>query len=169
MRLEIGPQDLAKNQTLTVRRDTGIKTSVSLDGIASSVSKLLEEIQSDMFTRAQEVYRSRLRQVTEWKDVVPTLEDKCVAVIPWCENEKCEDDIKERSGRTSVLISRCHVPLANLYHSTEEIDDRAPSAGAKSLCIPFDQSQWTPIEPGKTKCPACGEDAKRWTLFGRSY
>ena len=48
-------------------------------------------------------------------------------------------------------------------------DERAPSAGAKSLAIPFDQSKWDPIVPGETKCVACGKDAKRWTMFGRSY
>jgi prolyl-tRNA synthetase len=57
----------------------------------------------------------------------------------------------------------------SLSNSAEPQDARAPSAGAKSLAIPFDQSRWTPIEPGKTKCPACGKDAKRWTMFGRSY
>lgn len=61
------------------------------------------------------------------------------------------------------------IAFSNGICSSEETDERAPSAGAKSLCIPFDQSLWTPIEPGKTKCPACGEDAKRWTMFGRSY
>jgi len=152
LRLEIGPQDIAKNQTLTVRRDTGVKESSSLDGIESTVSKLLAEIQSDMFTKAKEVYDSRLKVVTHWDDFVPTLDQKCVVVLPWCENETCEDDIKDRSGK-----------------SAEVTDERAPSAGAKSLCIPFDQSKWAPIEPGKTKCPACGENAKRWTLFGRSY
>lgn len=100
MRLEIGPQDLAKNQTLTVRRDTGIKAAAPLDGIASTVSKLLEEIQNDMFTRARDTYHSRLREVTKWEDVVPALDAKCVAVLPWCEVEKCEDDIKERSGKS---------------------------------------------------------------------
>ena len=58
---------------------------------------------------------------------------------------------------------------ANSWDSAEPQDERAPSAGAKSLAIPFDQSRWDPIIPGKTKCPACGSDAKRWTLFGRSY
>ncbi len=53
--------------------------------------------------------------------------------------------------------------------STEQTDERAPSAGAKSLAIPFDQDRWDPIVPGQTKCPACGMDAKRWTMFGRSY
>ncbi|KAI9069889.1 prolyl-tRNA synthetase [Trametes sanguinea] len=152
LRLEIGPADLAKQQTLTARRDTGAKAPLPLAGIASAVPALLDQIQADMFKRAQDVYFSRLREVTRWEDVVPTLDDKCVVVMPWCEEEACEDDIKERSAKAS-----------------EPTDERAPSAGAKSLCIPFDQSRWSKIEPGKTKCPACGKDAKRWTLFGRSY
>jgi len=152
LRLEIGPNDLAKQQTLTVRRDNGVKNPVPLENIALTVSQLLESIQSDMFKRAQETYSSRLKEVTKWDDVVPTLDAKNVVVMPWCEIEACEDDIKERSAKGS-----------------EPTDERAPSAGAKSLAIPFDQSRWTPIEPGKTKCPACGKDAKRWTMFGRSY
>ncbi|KIK63847.1 hypothetical protein GYMLUDRAFT_40931 [Collybiopsis luxurians FD-317 M1] len=152
LRLEIGPNDLAKRQTLGVRRDNGVKNPLPLENISSLVSQLLEAIQSDMFKRAQETYYSRLREVTAWEDVVPNLDAKNVVVIPWCEVEACEDDIKERSAKAS-----------------EPTDERAPSAGAKSLAIPFDQSRWTPIEPGKTKCPACGRDAKRWTMFGRSY
>lgn len=62
--------------------------------------KLLETIQADMFKRAQDTYFSRLKQVTRWEDVVPTLDDKCVVVMPWCEEEACEDDIKERSARS---------------------------------------------------------------------
>ncbi|KNZ81627.1 Putative prolyl-tRNA synthetase C19C7.06 [Termitomyces sp. J132] len=152
VRLEIGPNDLVKEQTLSVRRDTGVKTPISLKDIGNTVSKLLETIQSEMFARAQSEYYSRVKEITKWDDFVPTLDNKGIAVIPWCEVEACEDDIKERSGR-----------------SAEPQDARAPSAGAKSLAIPFDQSRWTPIEPGKTKCPACGQDAKRWTMFGRSY
>ncbi|KAJ3830420.1 hypothetical protein F5880DRAFT_1606728 [Lentinula raphanica] len=152
LRLEIGPNDLAKQQTLAVRRDNGVKSPVALENISSTVSELLDTIHTDMLKRAQETYQSRLKEVTKWEDVVPTLDGKNVVVLPWCEREACEDDIKERSAKAS-----------------EPTDERAPSAGAKSLCIPFDQSRWTPIEPGKTKCPACGNDAKRWTMFGRSY
>jgi len=152
LRLEIGPQDLAKKQTLGVRRDTGVKAPIPLANVETAVPAVLETIQNEMFARAKEVYWSRVKPVTEWEKVVPTLDDKCVVVLPWCEVESCEDDIKERSGRAA-----------------EPQDERAPSAGAKSLAIPFDQSPWDPIIPGKTKCPACGSDAKRWTLFGRSY
>ncbi|KAL1943826.1 hypothetical protein VTO73DRAFT_3644 [Trametes versicolor] len=152
LRLEVGPADIAKNQTLSARRDTGAKVPLPLADIETAVPALLDQIQADMFKRAQEVYFSRLREVHEWKDVVPTLDDKNVVVIPWCEAEACEDDIKTRSANES-----------------EPTDERAPSAGAKSLCIPFDQSRWPKIEPGVTKCVGCGKDAKRWTLFGRSY
>ncbi|KAJ4488262.1 hypothetical protein J3R30DRAFT_3280946 [Lentinula aciculospora] len=152
LRLEIGPNDLAKQQTLSARRDNGVKSPVALENITSTVSQLLQAIQNDMFKRAQETFHSRLKEVTRWEDVVPALDAKNIVVMPWCEREVCEDDIKERSAKAS-----------------EPTDERAPSAGAKSLAIPFDQSRWTAIEPGKTICPACGNDAKRWTMFGRSY
>ncbi|KAJ7065183.1 hypothetical protein C8F01DRAFT_1208818 [Mycena amicta] len=152
LRLEIGPNDLVKQQTITVRRDTGAKNPISLSDIGPTVSALLDTIQDDLFARAKINYDACLKVVTNWDDVVPQLDNKCVVVLPWCEVEECEDDIKERSGKAS-----------------EPQDERAPSAGAKSLCIPFDQSRWGEIVPGQTKCPACHRDAKRWTMFGRSY
>lgn len=53
-----------------------------------------------MFERARAVFQERLVEVTKWEDVVPTLDNKSIAVLPWCEEEACEDDIKERSGRS---------------------------------------------------------------------
>ena len=41
--------------------------------------------------------------------------------------------------------------------------------GAKTLCIPFEQPTENPIELGITKCFACDENAKSYTLWGRSY
>ncbi|EJD05389.1 prolyl-tRNA synthetase [Fomitiporia mediterranea MF3/22] len=152
LRLELGPIDIQKKQTLSVRRDTGVKAPIPLADLGTAIPELLETIQREMYERAKAAFVSRLRVVTKWDDLVPTLDGKCVAVLPWCEEEACEDDIKERSGRDS-----------------EPQDARAPSAGAKSLAIPFDQSQYPPIQQGVTKCPACGKDAKRWTMFGRSY
>ncbi|PPQ77542.1 hypothetical protein CVT26_006155, partial [Gymnopilus dilepis] len=173
LRLEIGPNDIAKSQILTVRRDSGVKAPIPLDfsslptstststtattpaaisTFTTSIAHLLDTIQADLYTRAKEEYDSHIVEVTEWDKFVPALDAKNVVVMPWCDREACEDDVKERSGRAA-----------------EPQDERAPSAGAKTLCIPFDQSRWAPIEPGKTKCPACGQDAKHWTLFGRSY
>ncbi|KAJ2706702.1 hypothetical protein H4S00_007068, partial [Coemansia sp. D1744] len=51
----------------------------------------------------------------------------------------------------------------------EPENEREPSMGAKSLCLPYKQPENPPIVPGQTKCIQCGEDAKRYALFGRSY
>ncbi|KAJ7574326.1 prolyl-tRNA synthetase [Mycena floridula] len=149
VRLEIGPKDLDLNQTLSVRRDNGVKNAISLHEICATVASLLETIQSDMLHRASDEFNARLRIVHHWNDLISTLDRKCIGVMPWCERTVCEEDIKDRS-------------------STSAQDERAPSAGAKSLCIPFDQSRWGKLSDS-AKCVACSTDAKRWTLFGRSY
>ena len=102
LRLEIGPHDLGKKQTISVRRDNGVKNAIPLAEIGSAVSGLLTTIQNDMFNNAKETYQSRVKEVTSWEDVVPTLDNKNIVVIPWCDEEACEDDIKERSGRAFV-------------------------------------------------------------------
>ncbi|KAF8327228.1 prolyl-tRNA synthetase [Cantharellus anzutake] len=151
LRLEIGPQDLRANKTLGVRRDDATRHDISIKELTTAVPALLNKIQDDMYKRANDIFQARLKTVTEWDQLVPTLDAKCIAVIPWCEETSCEDDIKERSARAA-----------------EQTDERAPSAGAKSLCIPFNQERWgTPAEG--YKCPACQRPAKRWSMFGRSY
>jgi prolyl-tRNA synthetase len=100
LRLEIGPNDIAKQQTLTVRRDTGVKKAVSINDIGNTVSDLLQTIHKDMFVRARDTFDSRLKEITTWADLVPHLDSKGIAVIPWCEFVECEDDIKERSARS---------------------------------------------------------------------
>jgi prolyl-tRNA synthetase len=99
LRLEIGPNDIAKQQTISVRRDNGNKDPIPLANISESVSEFLKTIQKDMFNRAKELYDTRVITVTNWDDLVPALDNKCVVAIPWCDAEVCEDDIKERSGR----------------------------------------------------------------------
>lgn len=99
LRLEIGPADIQKAQTLSVRRDTGVKAPLTLSAITSTVPELLSAIQKDMFTKAKTAYDERVKVITEWDDLVPALDAKNIVAIPWCEVESCEDDIKERSGR----------------------------------------------------------------------
>ncbi|KAG8890980.1 hypothetical protein FRB98_003000 [Tulasnella sp. 332] len=101
IRLEVGPADLQKKQTLSVRRDTGVKAPVPLQDVESALPALLDTIHDDMYTKAKEMYDSRLKPVYKWEDVVPALDAKCVVVMPWCEVEACEDDIKERSAKSA--------------------------------------------------------------------
>ncbi|GAA6002333.1 hypothetical protein JCM10207_001068 [Rhodosporidiobolus poonsookiae] len=153
IRLELGPKDLEKQSTLSVRRDNGAKAPLALADLTTSIPALLEQIQQEMLDRARDNYEKHIVKVEQWKDLVPALNANNCVVLPWCEVEKCEDDIKSRSAEESLAGA--------------EEDSKVPSAGAKSLCIPHDQARWGSIE-GKS-CPQCGEKAKRWTLFGRSY
>ena len=153
VRLEIGPKDLTNKAAISVRRDTGAKESLALDSIATSIPKLLDTIHNDMYAKADAEFRDHRKVVTDWDMFTKTLNAKNHVIIPWCEEEACEDQIKDRSART--------------VSSEESQDERAPSMGAKSLCIPFDQEAYPAID-GRS-CPQCDKPAKRWTMFGRSY
>ncbi|CAD6917905.1 unnamed protein product [Tilletia controversa] len=153
IRIELGPKDMQKQQVFTAIRHSGAKVGVADDGsLAENIQKMLDQIHDDMYSKAEKEYASRRKVVEVWEEFTTTLNQKCHVIIPWCEEEKCEDQIKDRSARSG---------------EGEAQDERAPSMGAKSLCIPFDQAQFGDIA-GK-KCPNCGKDAKRWTMFGRSY
>ncbi|OQN97368.1 hypothetical protein B0A48_16432 [Cryoendolithus antarcticus] len=153
LRLELGPKDLEKSVVATARRDTGAKGSIPLASLTSDVPKLLDTIQADMLKKASDEFAAHRKIVREWKDFVPTLNDKNVILVPHCAGGECEDQIKEDSAGT--------VP-------GQEVDAKAPSMGAKSLCIPAEQPE--EIKEGQ-KCinPKCGKDAAHWVLFGRSY
>ncbi|KAJ2761822.1 hypothetical protein H4S06_001000 [Coemansia sp. BCRC 34490] len=155
VRLEIGPKDLQKGSVLSVRRDNGEKASLAMESLESSLKLLLINIQDQMLARARATMDSRIKTVLKWDDFVPALSSKCLVLIPWCERSVCEDQIKERSTRD--------------VSGDEPEDEKAPSMGAKSLCLPFKQPTENPIVPGVTKCVQCGQDAKRYALFGRSY
>lgn len=99
IRLEVGPKDLAKNEVRSVRRDNGDKAQLSISGLAGTIQSLLSTIQQDMFNRATETRNRQLKYVTEWKDFVPALDSKSLVMIPWCEQVKCEEAIKENSAK----------------------------------------------------------------------
>lgn len=160
LRIEFGPKDAEKGVVTTSRRDIEKKEDArgetKIDDLKKAIPELLETIQTDMFNRADTKYREHRKQLTNWDDFVPTLNGKNVILVPHCEEEKCEDEVKAKSARTA------------LGDGVAE-DSKAPAMGAKSLCIPFDQPEG--IVQGETKCinPDCKNFAKSWILFGRSY
>ncbi|KAK4494123.1 hypothetical protein PRZ48_014421 [Zasmidium cellare] len=153
LRLEFGPKDSQNGVVTTSRRDKDGKDTIPIPDVAKKVPELLETIQKDMFNKAADEYAAHRKIVRQWSDFVPTLNDKNVLLVPHCLGGPCEDQIKDDSK-------------GNI--EGQEVDARAPSMGAKSLCIPHDQPE--PIAEG-TKCinPKCGQNAEKWVMFGRSY
>lgn len=148
LRLELGPKDLVAGEVRAVRRCDGTKEQLKLEGITATVKGVLDAIHVSMFEKARKERDEHMKIVENWDDVVNTLDAKNMILIPWCEEPECEESIKNRSARAS----------------DEAEDARAPSMGAKSLCIPH-------VQPKKAegKCIACDRCAKSYTLFGRSY
>ena len=156
LRLEFGPKDAAGHQVTTSRRDIEGKGTIQISELANGVIELLETIQKDLYDRADEKFKSHIKRITNWDDFVPALNSKNVCLIPSCLTEKCEDAIKDLSARKEE-------------DDDTPQDERAPSMGAKSLCIPFDQPEG--VIKGETPCcnPQCQNKAEAWCLFGRSY
>lgn len=160
VRLEFGPGESAGGYVTAARRDIPGKegkTAIPLSELTTAIPTLLDTIHNDLFRRADEEFRAHRKIITNWDDFVPALNDKNICVIPHCLTEECEDQIKEMSARKAE--EDLGVPQ----------DARAPSMGAKSLCIPFEQPEG--IVPGVTKCtnPHCGRFAEKWCLFGRKF
>lgn len=157
LRVEFGPKDREKHSVTYSRRDREGKGPILISELDTAIPALLEKIQDDMFQKAKADFDNARKQITSWDDFVPALDNKSVCLIPHCLGGECEDEIKELSARKNETAGEAH-------------DARAPSMGAKSLCIPYEQPAEGIVE-GETKClnPNCQAKAKKWVLFGRSY
>ncbi|KAJ5433665.1 prolyl-tRNA synthetase [Penicillium daleae] len=155
LRLEIGPKELQTGCASYARRDNGDKGSISFASLAAQVAEQLASIQSDMYTRALEKFRDNLKIITNWADFTPAINCKHLCLVPFCLKEDCEDKIKKMSEGT--------------LDPGSEHDARAPSMGAKSLCIPFQQP--SDLKGTNTAClrEGCERMAEKWCMFGRSY
>lgn len=150
-RFEIGPKDLANNEARVCIRHSGEKFQMKLDEAEKSTAELMDRIHDELFAKAKAERQGRVHQVTTWDGLIEALNARCSALIPWCEEPACEDAIKDRSTRKVT--------------EGQEVDAKALSMGAKSLCIPFEQ----PSSCTDKTCVGCDKPAKRWALFGRSY
>ena len=105
MRIEIGPRDIASGQAVLVRRDTGEKSTASLDGIADTACALLAEIQDNLLARAKEFLSAHTYTAKDYDTFRDLIENKPGFVYaPWCGEQACEDQIKEDTTATSRCI-----------------------------------------------------------------
>jgi prolyl-tRNA synthetase len=105
IRLEVGPKDLKKNETRSVRRDTGASAQISTtSGFSKSIQDLLNTIQADLFSKAKKVRDDHLIRADNWKDFIVALNGKNLILAPWCETVECEDSVKDRSAKSYVYF-----------------------------------------------------------------
>ncbi|XP_031784893.1 bifunctional glutamate/proline--tRNA ligase [Nasonia vitripennis] len=154
VRVELGPKDLEKGQVTFVRRDTAERITANRAEAHDFLLKLLDKIQSNLLEKARVELKEHTKQTNNWSEFCSYLDNKNLILAPFCGRIECEDKIKADSVREDPGD-----------------DPNAPSMGAKSLCIPFNQPDGSAEQISKLKCihTACQEKPKFYTLFGRSY
>jgi prolyl-tRNA synthetase len=109
VRLALGARDLENNVAEVARRDTKEKQTISLDGVVEHIRKLLEEIQLNLFNRAESYRAAHISSVDSWEEFQRVLDEKGGFVSAhWDGTAETEEAIKEKSKATI----RC-IPLNN--------------------------------------------------------
>ena len=105
LRLELGPKDMEKNQCVLVRRDSGGKTFVSLDGIEETVAKMLDDIHDGLYARAKRNLEENTFSAFSLDEAKAIQEEKGGFIkTMWCGSLECEMKMKEEAGMTSRCI-----------------------------------------------------------------
>ena len=124
VRIELGPKDLANDSAVLVRRDTGEKTKASLDSLPTAVSKLLSDIQSNLYNRALEYNKAKTKTVDTWDEFVSAIDGGNFVLAHWSGEKDVEAAIKEATGATI----RC-IPFDQKKEIGKCIKSGKPSSG----------------------------------------
>ncbi|MDR1210468.1 MAG: proline--tRNA ligase [Clostridiales bacterium] len=103
LRVEIGPRDLETGQCVAVRRDTGDKNVIALDGVESYVKGALAGIQENLYQKALARRESSTKTAADMDELIRAADLPGFVKSMWCGGEDCEAAVKERAG----LSSRC--------------------------------------------------------------
>ena len=82
VRIEVGPRELDKNEVTVVRRDTGDKQRVSVEGASAAVAKLMDQIQDKMLADATEFRDTNTTDATTLDEVLDAAATG-FAKVPW--------------------------------------------------------------------------------------
>ena len=128
IRIEIGPRDIQNNKCVLVRRDTLEKIDVSLDDLTANITKLLDEIQQNMYNMCKDNMIKRTSVAHNMEEFKKELEENQGFIkAMFCGNPECEEKIHELTGAKS----RC-IPFEE-----EKVDNKCVFCGkeAKNMVI----------------------------------
>ena len=122
VRLAMGMRDYEAGTVEVARRDTKTKETISFDGIADHISKLLDEIQQNMYNKALAFRDSHIRKADTWDEFLKLIEEPGFISAHWDGTSETEDKIKELTKATI----RC-IPLNNPQEDGKCVFSGAPS------------------------------------------
>lgn len=106
IRIEIGPRDIRQKQVMFARRDTNDKIAVKEEEVSETATRMLDEIQTNLFNRAKKYLEESTVTVKTYSEFRKILNEKGGFIkASWCGDPKCEARIKEETGATIRLKS----------------------------------------------------------------
>jgi prolyl-tRNA synthetase len=101
LRIELGPKDLAQNQAILARRDTGEKTVVSFSELGIEALRILDAIQANLFMVAQNRIVEKTKRVNSYQEFKTEIEAGNFVLAHWSGDTEVEAKIKEETGATT--------------------------------------------------------------------
>ncbi len=109
VRIAIGERDLANGTVEVARRDLLSKEVIKMEEVEAYVTKLLEDIQTNLYTKALERTKANTRKVESYDEFKKVLDEKSGFVLAhWDGTPETEEKIKNETKATI----RC-IPLNN--------------------------------------------------------
>ena len=97
IRIEIGKREIESKSVTAVRRDTGKKENIKIDQLTDSIKSLLEEIHSNLYTKALKFLESHTFVVKDYEELKKHV-GKGMIQAAWCGSAECETKVKEDTG-----------------------------------------------------------------------
>jgi len=115
VRLAMGGRDLENGTIEIARRDTNTKETVSIEGIVERVKALLDEIQTNIFTKALDFRTANIEECDDYEDFKKRITKGKFLLCHWDGTPETEEKIKDETKATI----RC-IPLKALPGYKEE-------------------------------------------------
>lgn len=100
VRLVMGARDLANGSIEVMRRDTLEKETRPVEGIEEYVAKLLEEIQTNLFTKAKAFLDAHIYECNDYEEFKARIPNGGFFLCPWDGTVETEARIKEETQAT---------------------------------------------------------------------
>ena len=105
LRIEVGPKDLASKKVIIVRRDNGKKEQVAEGKIAERAEEILDEMQKDMYKKAEKFLHSRIDSAKDIKELQKKLKEGKIVKIYMKNDKEIESELKDKTeGAASRII-----------------------------------------------------------------
>jgi prolyl-tRNA synthetase len=101
LRIEVGPRDVQNNQCVLVRRDNFQKLTTKDDQVVDEVKRCLQDIQTNLFSKAKKALEQSIQQVTSYEEFRKLVTGQGGFIrTGWCGETECEEQIQNDTGAT---------------------------------------------------------------------